>query len=145
MLAGKFPQAGRCPLRSVSFLHSRRSAIPEFCKTDFSEPAVGDLTVGDARQFKNGRQFAATGFDQPLLCAMYVDKRLDGVQDAVPTLSRLNRKIAGKDEPFVLDFVNKPEEIYAAFKPSFDSTSLQELANPEMLPSIKHELDQLQI
>ncbi|WP_330508570.1 type I restriction endonuclease [Pseudomonas putida] len=85
-----------------------------------------------------------TGFDQPLLCAMYVDKRLDGVQ-AVQTLSRLNRKIAGKDEPFVLDFVNKPEEIYAAFKPYFDSTSLQESANPEMLPAIKHELDQLQI
>lgn len=85
-----------------------------------------------------------TGFDQPLLCAMYVDKRLDGVQ-AVQTLSRLNRKIAGKDEPFVLDFVNKPEDIYAAFKPYFDATSLQESANPEMLPGIKHELDQLQI
>ncbi|MBX3636133.1 MAG: type I restriction endonuclease subunit R [Rubrivivax sp.] len=85
-----------------------------------------------------------TGFDQPLLCAMYVDKRLDGVQ-AVQTLSRLNRKIAGKDEPFVLDFVNKPEEIYAAFKPYFDSTSLQESAKPEMLPAIKHELDQLHV
>lgn len=85
-----------------------------------------------------------TGFDQPLLCAMYVDKRLDNVQ-AVQTLSRLNRKIAGKDEPFVLDFVNKPEDIYAAFKPYFDSTSLQESAKPEMLPNIKHELDKLQI
>ena len=85
-----------------------------------------------------------TGFDQPLLCAMYVDKRLDGVQ-AVQTLSRLNRKIVGKDEPFVLDFVNKPEDIYAAFKPYFDATSLQESANLEMLPSIKHELDQMQI
>ncbi|MBX9836529.1 MAG: DEAD/DEAH box helicase family protein [Burkholderiaceae bacterium] len=85
-----------------------------------------------------------TGFDQPLLCAMYVDKRLDGVQ-AVQTLSRLNRKIAGKEEPFVLDFVNKPEDIYAAFKPYFDSTSLQESAKPEMLPAIKHELDQMQV
>lgn len=85
-----------------------------------------------------------TGFDQPLLCAMYVDKRLDGVQ-AVQTLSRLNRKIAGKDEPFVLDFVNKPEEIYAAFRPYFDSTSLQESAKPEMLPGIKHEIDQMQV
>ena len=85
-----------------------------------------------------------TGFDQPLLVAMYIDKRLDGVQ-AVQTLSRLNRKIAGKDEPFVLDFVNKPEDIYAAFKPYFDSTSLQESANPEMLPRIKHELDQMQV
>ncbi|MFY7940105.1 MAG: type I restriction endonuclease subunit R, partial [Burkholderiaceae bacterium] len=82
--------------------------------------------------------------DQPLLCAMYVDKRLDGVQ-AVQTLSRLNRKIAGKDEPFVLDFVNKPDEIYAAFKPYFDSTSLQESADPHMLPRIKHEMDQAQV
>ncbi|KXS32137.1 MAG: restriction endonuclease subunit R [Candidatus Gallionella acididurans] len=85
-----------------------------------------------------------TGFDQPLLVAMYVDKRLDGVQ-AVQTLSRLNRKIVGKEEPFVLDFVNKPEDIYAAFKPYFDSTSLQESANPEMLMGIKHELDQMQV
>jgi type I restriction enzyme R subunit len=85
-----------------------------------------------------------TGFDQPLLVAMYVDKRLDGVQ-AVQTLSRLNRKIVGKEEPFVLDFVNKPEDIYAAFKPYFDSTSLQESAKPGMLASIKHELDQMQV
>ncbi len=47
-----------------------------------------------------------TGFDQPLLCAMYVDKRLDGVQ-AVQTLNRLNRISAGKEPPFVLDFVNE--------------------------------------
>ena len=85
-----------------------------------------------------------TGFDQPLLCSMYVDKRLDGVQ-AVQTLSRLNRKIVGKNEPFVLDFVNKPEDVYAAFKPYFDSTSLQESAKPEMLPVIKHELDLMQV
>lgn len=85
-----------------------------------------------------------TGFDQPLLFAMYVDKRLDGVQ-AVQTLSRLNRKIPGKDEPFVLDFINKPEDIYAAFKPYFDSTSLQESADPNMLTQIKHELDLAQV
>jgi type I restriction enzyme R subunit len=85
-----------------------------------------------------------TGFDQPLLTAMYVDKRLDGVQ-AVQTLSRLNRKIVGKEEPFVLDFVNPPEDIYLAFKPYFDSTSLQESADPAMLERIKHELDQAQV
>ena len=85
-----------------------------------------------------------TGFDQPLLAAMYVDKRLDGVQ-AVQTLSRLNRKIVGKDEPFVLDFVNPPEDIYNAFKPYFDSTSLQESADPSMLERIKHELDHAQV
>jgi type I restriction enzyme, R subunit len=71
-------------------------------------------------------------------------KRLDGVQ-AVQTLSRLNRMIAGKEEPFVLDFVNPPEDIYLAFKPYFDSTSLQESADPSMLERIKHELDQAQV
>jgi len=85
-----------------------------------------------------------TGFDQPKLHTMYVDKRLDGVQ-AVQTLSRLNRKIPGKDEPFVLDFVNKPADIYAAFKPYFDSTSLQESSDPARLEALKHELDQQQI
>ena len=85
-----------------------------------------------------------TGFDQPLLLAMYVDKRLDGVQ-AVQTLSRLNRKIPGKEEPFVLDFVNKPEDIYRAFKPYYDATSLQESSDPSQLNTLKHELDQEQI
>ncbi len=85
-----------------------------------------------------------TGFDQPLLCAMYVDKRLDGVQ-AVQTLSRLNRKIPGKDNPFVLDFVNEAEDIYRAFKPYYDATSLQEGSDPQQLESLKHELDAAQV
>ena len=63
-----------------------------------------------------------TGFDQPLLMAMYVDKRLDGVQ-AVQTLSRLNRMVPGKETPFVLDFVNEADDIYRAFKPYYDATS----------------------
>jgi len=85
-----------------------------------------------------------TGFDQPLLCAMYVDKRLDGVQ-AVQTLSRLNRKIPGKENPFVLDFVNEAEDIYKAFKPYYDATSLQETSDPQQLERLKHELDATQI
>lgn len=85
-----------------------------------------------------------TGFDQPLLHTMYVDKRLSDVQ-AVQTLSRLNRMTPGKDAPFVLDFVNEPDEIYRAFKPYFDSTSLQEEADPQQLESLKHTLDQAQV
>jgi type I restriction enzyme R subunit len=85
-----------------------------------------------------------TGFDQPLLCAMYVDKRLDGVQ-AVQTLSRLNRKIPGKENPFVLDFVNEAEDIYKAFKPYYDATSLQEGSDPQQLEKLKHELDAAQV
>jgi type I restriction enzyme R subunit len=85
-----------------------------------------------------------TGFDQPLLCAMYVDKRLDGVQ-AVQTLSRLNRKIPGKENPFVLDFVNEADDIYRAFKPYYDATSLQEGSDPQQLENLKHDLDAAQV
>jgi type I restriction enzyme R subunit len=85
-----------------------------------------------------------TGFYQPLLQAMYVDKRLDGVQ-AVQTLSRLNRKVPGKENPFVLDFVNDAANIYKAFKPYYDATSLQETSDPQQLETLKHELDAAQV
>jgi type I restriction enzyme, R subunit len=85
-----------------------------------------------------------TGFDQPLLHTMYVDKRLDGVQ-AVQTLSRLNRMIPGKDAPFVLDFVNDAENIFRAFKPYYDKTELAEASDPSQLEALKHELDQAQV
>jgi type I restriction enzyme R subunit len=57
-----------------------------------------------------------TGFDQPLLCGMYVDKRLGGIQ-AVQTLSRLNRAHPGKDTTYILDFVNDAEEIWQRSRP----------------------------
>jgi type I restriction enzyme R subunit len=101
----------------------------------FSSPDYQVLLVANKYQ---------TGFDQPLLCAMYVDKRLDGVQ-AVQTLSRLNRKIPGKENPFVLDFVNEAEDIYKAFKPYYDATSLQEGSDPQQLEKVKHELDAAQV
>ena len=85
-----------------------------------------------------------TGFDQPLLHTMYVDKRLDGVQ-AVQTLSRLNRKIPGKDAPFVLDFVNDAENIFQAFRPYYDRTALAETSDPSKLEALKYELDQAQV
>ncbi len=85
-----------------------------------------------------------TGFDQPMLHTMYVDKRLSGVQ-AVQTLSRLNRRAGGKDLPFVLDFVNDTDEIYHSFKPYYDTTSLFEESDPEQLESLKYELDQEQV
>ena len=85
-----------------------------------------------------------TGFDQPLLQAMYVDKRLDGVQ-AVQTLSRLNRIAPGKEAPFVLDFVNDPEGIRDAFAPYYDRTELAEPSDPYRLEELKHELDGMQV
>ncbi len=85
-----------------------------------------------------------TGFDQPLLQTMYVDKRLANVQ-AVQTLSRLNRTYPGKEAPFVLDFVNDPDEIHDAFKPYYDTTMLQNVAEPEHLETLKHEMDEMQV
>tara|TARA_R110002167_G_scaffold89368_1_gene241187 strand:+ start:9924 stop:13037 length:3114 start_codon:yes stop_codon:yes gene_type:complete len=81
-----------------------------------------------------------TGFDQPLLCGMYVDKRLDGIQ-AVQTLSRLNRCYPGKDDTYVLDFVNDPEEILASFKVYFTTASLSDVTDPNLILDLRSKLD----
>ena len=81
-----------------------------------------------------------TGFDQPLLHTMYVDKRLAGIH-AVQTLSRLNRVARGKEDTFILDFVNDPEEIYRAFKPYYETTDIGEEADPQQLNDLAHQLD----
>jgi type I restriction enzyme R subunit len=81
-----------------------------------------------------------TGFDQPLLHTMYVDKRLAGIQ-AVQTLSRLNRIHPLKEDVFVLDFVNDREEIREAFKQFYEGAILGEEAEPEQLYQLKNELD----
>lgn len=78
-----------------------------------------------------------TGFDQPLLHTMYVDKRLAGIQ-AVQTLSRLNRICAGKEDTFVLDFVNQPQEIFDAFKPYYENTPVEPLTDPHHLYELQH-------
>ncbi|TVR48906.1 MAG: type I restriction endonuclease subunit R, partial [Planctomycetota bacterium] len=85
-----------------------------------------------------------TGFDQPLLYAMYVDRRLSGVQ-AVQTLSRLNRSYRGKTAPFILDFVNDTEEILSSFQPFYEVTTLTDPASPDQLEALKYELDQMQV
>jgi len=80
-----------------------------------------------------------TGFDQPLLHTMYVDKRLSGVQ-AVQTLSRLNRTMRGKENTFVLDFVNEPDDIYKAFKPYYEVTPMGDEVDPQHLNELAHTL-----
>jgi type I restriction enzyme R subunit len=73
-----------------------------------------------------------TGFDEPLLQSMYIDKKLGGVQ-CVQTLSRLNRTTKGKTDTFVLDFVNETEEIIESFQPFYTSTLLTEETDPDKL------------
>ena len=83
-----------------------------------------------------------TGFDEPLLSAMYVDKRLSGVA-TVQTLSRLNRTYpaAGKDTTYVLDFVNEPEEILDSFLPYFRDAQLTDVADVDKIHDIRAKLD----
>jgi type I restriction enzyme R subunit len=83
-----------------------------------------------------------TGFDQPLLCGMYVDKRLAGIQ-AVQTLSRLNRAHPGKDTTYILDFVNDPEEILTAFKAYHTTAELESATDPNVVYNLRAKLDAL--
>lgn len=85
-----------------------------------------------------------TGFDQPLLHTMYVDKRLASVQ-AVQTLSRLNRMHPGKDDTFVLDFVNEASDIELAFQPYYEETTVSESADPHQLYDLQGKLDASQV
>jgi type I restriction enzyme, R subunit len=85
-----------------------------------------------------------TGFDQPLLQTMYVDKKLSGVK-AVQTLSRLNRTCAGKEDTFVLDFVNDRETIFESFQPYYEITTVTEETDINHLYDLKARLDQFQI
>lgn len=80
-----------------------------------------------------------TGFDQPLLCAMYVDRALSGVT-AVQTLSRLNRNVPGK-RTMVLDFVNSAEDILAAFKPYYEEAEILETTKPSTIHKLQAKLD----
>lgn len=85
-----------------------------------------------------------TGFDQPLLHTMYVDKKLSGVK-AVQTLSRLNRTYPGKEDTFVLDFANDRETILESFQPFYEVTTVKEETDVNHLYDLKNRIDEFQI
>jgi len=85
-----------------------------------------------------------TGYDQPLLHTMYVDKKLSGVK-AVQTLSRLNRTCPGKENTFVLDFVNERDDILNSFQPYYEITTVTEETDANHLYDLKARLDQFQV
>ena len=85
-----------------------------------------------------------TGFDQPLLHTMYVDKRLSGIH-AVQTLSRLNRPYPGKEDTFVLDFVNEAEDIKDAFQSYYEQTLVGERADPKQLYDMQARLENYRV
>jgi len=81
-----------------------------------------------------------TGFDQPLLCGMYVDRRLAGIQ-AVQTLSRLNRAHPGKHTTYVLDFVNSADEVLKAFQTYYETAELENVTDPHLVYDLRAKLD----
>ena len=85
-----------------------------------------------------------TGFDQPLLCGMYVDKSLGGVA-AVQTLSRLNRTYPGKTDVFVLDFVNDQDKILLEFKKYFETARLSDVSDQNLIHDLQSKLDEVGI
>jgi type I restriction enzyme R subunit len=97
----------------------------------FAEPEYHLLLVANKFQ---------TGFDQPLLCGMYVDKMLGGIQ-AVQTLSRLNRAHPGKDTTYILDFVNDADEILKAFKTYYETAELEATTDPHLVYDLRAKLD----
>lgn len=80
-----------------------------------------------------------TGFDQPKLCAMYVDRKLSGLQ-AVQTLSRLNRTKAGKERTFILDFQNTIDDIQSAFRPFYEATTVEAMSDPNQIYDLEGRL-----
>src|SRR5690606_29106518 len=82
-----------------------------------------------------------TGFDQPKLCAMYVDKPLGGVE-CVQTLSRLNRIHPGKEETYVLDFINESEDILEAFQEYYQTATLLDVSDPDHIWELEEKLKQ---
>ncbi|MDW8373303.1 MAG: type I restriction endonuclease [Planctomycetota bacterium] len=114
-----------------SYTESGMNGFPEAqtAKT-FERPEYRFLVVANKFQ---------TGFDQPLLHTMYVDKKLGGV-NAVQTLSRLNRTHPEKKSTMVLDFANEAAEIKAAFEPYYETTLLSEGTDPNLLYGIQRRL-----
>jgi len=106
----------------------------------FGEKALPERFGTDEYQVLIVAEKYQTGFDEPLLHTMYVDKKLDGVR-AVQTLSRLNRTYPGKDDTLVLDFVNEPADIQAAFRPYYEETVIDEPTDPNLLYDLKAKLD----
>lgn len=117
---------------------------------EYTESVMNGISEGDLPEAFDSNDYQVllvankyqTGFDQPKLCAMYVDKRLRGVS-AVQTLSRLNRICAPFDKKtFVLDFKNEYDDIQKAFSPFYTETVLNETITPSDIRAVEAQVDQ---
>jgi len=112
--------------------------------TGFGEKQLPEVfDKGDYRILLVAEKYQ-TGFDQPLLHTMFVDKPLFGVK-AVQTLSRINRIHPGKEDTFILDFVNDRDTILKSFQPYYEMTTVEQVTDPNHLYDLKNKLDEKQV
>jgi len=140
----KYLKSVNSPYKAIVAFSGEIDGETEASLNGFSSSAIpGEFEKSEYRFLLVANKFQ-TGFDQPLLHTMYVDKKLGGV-NAVQTLSRLNRSHPKKQETFVLDFANSVDEIESAFKPYFESTILGEATDPNKLFDLQDALDNYQV
>ena len=116
-------------------------------KTEYTEPSMNGFPENQTEEKLKTPEFRIlivnnkfqTGYDEPLLHTMYVDKTLNNLQ-CVQTLSRLNRTMTGKTDTLVLDFVNDPSTIQESFQPYYQGTILSEGTDPNRLYTIEQEI-----
>jgi type I restriction enzyme, R subunit len=124
------PEDPEPPLLNVTYTEASMNPGAGDLRNAFDTPEYRVMIVANKFQ---------TGFDQNKLCAMYVDKRLDGVA-AVQTLSRLNRYVPGKTT-MVLDFVNRADDILAAFTPYYQEATIASTTDPNKIHDLQNKLD----
>jgi len=118
--------------------------VTEASLNGFASSQIADQIAEDPYRFLICADKFQTGYDEPLLHTMYVDKVLSGIK-AVQTLSRLNRAKQGKHDTFVLDFMNDVEGIRQSFEPYYRTTILSEETDPNKLHDLKASLDGFQV
>lgn len=132
----------------VAFSGTVRDGKLHYTESQMNKGVSEKQTANEFKKDKHRFLIAAnkfqTGFDQPLLAVMYVDKKLGGV-NAVQTLSRLNRIAHRKTDTFVLDFVNTTDEIKDSFQPYYTTTVLSEGTDPNILYDLKRDIVQFKL
>ncbi|MGI8598295.1 MAG: type I restriction enzyme subunit R domain-containing protein [Chitinophagaceae bacterium] len=132
------------PFKAIVAFSGEIDGQTEAALNGFSSASIPDEFKKSEYRFLIVANKYQTGFDQPLLHTMYVDKKLGGV-NAVQTLSRLNRTTSGKTDTFVLDFANTSDEIKKSFKPYYETTILGEATDPNKLFDLQSALDAFQV
>jgi len=136
----KYLKENSIPYKAIVAFSGEIDGETESSLNGYSSAAIPDEFKKANNRFLIVANKYQTGFDQPLLHTMYVDKKLGGV-GAVQTLSRLNRTASGKEDTFVMDFVNSTDEIKAAFEPYYETTILGEATDPTKLFDLQNALD----